>query len=397
MDKPTVTGPAAGPSVVGLFFGWKVIVSALLLLVYFSTPRIYNLFTYHYYTEFKSMTGSRSAAELPLRAAAPFSHWDGQNYLGLAEYGYDGFLLEAWAFYPLLPMLMRAGHVVVHSYFGAGMLVLSLAAFGFLWFYVRLGCELLPANGALLAALLVLCFPTAFFLATIYTEALFLCLLFGFLYFFEVRRSLVCLVFAFLLPLCRAQGFFLPVALIGYVAWQYWRGREALPPWRLVTLALVAFALGIGSCLLFYKVAVGDALAAFHAQQNYIFANRLSNLFAPLHFLRMMQTPSEEFFAYRCGIVDRGFIVLMLAAIPLVLRLRNRLWSMLYLVLAVVPALMGEAGSYARFALVAFPFVSFALVHWLAGQREWVFWLAAASAAVQGVFIYRFAVNLWVG
>lgn len=59
-------------------------------------------------------------------------------------------------------------------------------------------------------------------------------------------------------------------------------------------------------------------------------------------------------------------------------------------------AYSGSAGSYARFALLAFWLASIPLTSLLRRRPKALIGVAAAMAAVQVVLLARFALNLWV-
>jgi len=109
------------------------------------------------------------------------NRWDAPHYLRIAEVGYratgeDRLFI---VFFPLYPLAIRIFHFVVPSYFVSALVVSSLASVAagfFLQALVRLDGDDEDANRSLWYLFL---FPTAYFLALPYTEALFLALVLG--------------------------------------------------------------------------------------------------------------------------------------------------------------------------------------------------------------------------
>ncbi len=207
---------------------------------------------------------------------APAARWDAFWYLRIATDGYGTPHDHAQAaFYPLYPLLMRAGGWVVGSPLVAGILV-SLACFlGALVLLHRLVALELGDAYARPAVLLTAFFPSALFFSAVYSESLFLLLSVG--AFLAARRERWALAGALggLAALTRNSGVLLalPLALL------FLYGPRAggtpvalrarwLPRYRLTPQALwLAFVpLGLALYLGWSAVALGDAFAPYHAQ-----------------------------------------------------------------------------------------------------------------------------------
>ena len=114
----------------------------------------------------------------------PLLNWDAQHYLVLSDYGYshDYDRTSGRQFYPLYPLLIRAASIFMPPVAAALVLNYVLAA-GFCVFLFRLA-EHLRCPRPQLAVLIVMTFPTAFFMSAAYSEPLFLFLFMGFAYHF---------------------------------------------------------------------------------------------------------------------------------------------------------------------------------------------------------------------
>ena len=118
------------------------------------------------------------------------SRWDTGFYLGIAGEGYrvDGPGLPSVAFFPLLPLLIRALAPLTRDPIAAGLLVTNLAL---LWASILLYRLVEGEHGGAVAERSVwylLIFPASFFGSAIYSESLFLLGAIGALFLARQRR-----------------------------------------------------------------------------------------------------------------------------------------------------------------------------------------------------------------
>jgi mannosyltransferase PIG-V len=172
------------------------------------------------------------------------------------------------AFFPAMPMLMRPVAAVLGLHDRApthdvrmvralwGGVLISLAAFLWaLYYIIRLGRDLVGAEAAENAALLLSAYPFALFFSAPYTESLFLLSTVGAFFHFRRREWMASSLWGLLLGLTRPNGCFasLPLAILG--AQQLWQRREegangGLSGWKPVGIRLLAAAMpGIGMLL----------------------------------------------------------------------------------------------------------------------------------------------------
>jgi hypothetical protein len=220
--------------------------------------------------------------ELPAR-------WDAGWYGGIALDGYaweNSFeRQQAIAFFPALPLLSRAVAVAFGTDgFGltrsaratrvtwAAMLISALSFLWGLYYFVRLGEDLIGHERAANAALLLAAYPFSLFYSAPYTEALFLLGAVATCFHFLRREWVAACLWGLLVGLTRPNGCFLSVALV-LLAWQQLRGGDSPRGpqlWRDAFVRLGAAAMpGIGMLIytayLYQLTGVWFAWARSHA------------------------------------------------------------------------------------------------------------------------------------
>jgi len=323
----------------------------------------------------------------------PFANWDGQHYALLADRGYEG-NPHSHAFFPLYPAAIRTVQFILGDVYLSGLVLNLLLSYLFCELFHRYARHFLPERAAFGALVLVLCYPTAFYTTVMYSEALFLLLLLGFLYFWDARKSYFSVPFALLIPLARGQAVFVMAAWLIVLAIRYIQGKSI--NYRHEACNLIAFIAG-GLCYLaFFHVAVGDALAGVKSQNTFIFGNSLANIFNPGHFLAYLASEIQGLFSYTHSLTDKIFVIATLLAIGIVAKTRNPLWIVFYVMLIYPTAAMGTGGAFSRFSLLAAPILALAVWMRYAKRERLIYALGAVLFAVQVFFAGRFALNLWV-
>lgn len=196
------------------------------------------------------------------------SRWDTGFYLSIADegYRYEGVDLPSVAFFPLLPLLIRAVGSFTGDPLVAGLIVANLALLGAtMLLYLLVEGEWGDAV-ADRAVWYLLIFPTAFFGSAVYTESLFLLLAIASLYLARKGLWESAAMLGALAALTRFVGIIVAPVLL--VEWWVQRRRHvarARPPlWAL--LAPAAVLLGTGAYMAYLWQAFGDPLAFAHAQ-----------------------------------------------------------------------------------------------------------------------------------
>jgi len=216
----------------------------------------------------------RLTLDVPAGSMSIWSHWDGEQYVGLALRGY----LQppsnvSPAFFPMYPLLIRS----FSELFGGPLTKDALSLWGPLVSLLFLPCALyfiydmaFQEWGKAVADRSVLTlafFPTAFFLNAAYTESLFLAVSAGSLWAIRVRRNLLlACVLAGCAAATRNIGVFLAVPIL--IEWIKAGGlAERRTRWRGVYLALAPSGLIVYMGYLW--VTFGDPLLFYSEQKNW--------------------------------------------------------------------------------------------------------------------------------
>jgi len=316
-----------------------------------------------------------------------FINWDGQHYLKLAINGYPVPADPSAAFHPLFPALIALGMLLGLNPIAAGLVVVTVCS---ALVFVLLA-RLIPHDEKGPSSLwLLACFPTAFYLSVVYAEALFLAALLGL--FWSLRapeRAGYALMCAALLPLARGQGFWLIFPIV--VAWIFKSVDR-----RSLAAASAGWVLGVALYFGFFQWRYGDPFAGFAAQQAFVFRNAIENLVDLPRFVDFLLKPPARFL----DTVNSGLDKLMIAVSVLALALGIRRSPDLFVAatwacLALLPALMGEGGSYARHALAAWACFALAAGPALKPGLKWA--ILVPGFALQVCLAFYFGGNRWVG
>lgn len=154
-----------------------------------------------------------------------FARYDAGWYHGIASIGYDykGVGRNNLAFFPVYPLLMRAGGWVIggrqQDYYFAGIVISWLAFAGAMTMLYRLALLDLPKPAALRAVMYCAAFPFAYFFGMVYSESLFLLALVTAVYALRTQRLLVAAIGGAVMTATRVTGL-MAVPGLALIAWQ---------------------------------------------------------------------------------------------------------------------------------------------------------------------------------
>jgi hypothetical protein len=326
-----------------------------------------------------------------------WNRWDAHHYLRLAEVGYvtsspfpNGDDPLYIVFFPFFPAAVRLVSFVVRDVVASGLFVSLLATIGAAWFLQRLVALDAGDDEGWRAVVLLFAFPTAYFLAAPYSEALFLFAVLGSIYAARTNMWFRSGLFGILATGTRVTGIALLPALIAEAM-----SGDAPRGVRVRRLALTG--LSVAGLLLYFAINLivwDDPLHFLQVQRSHWY----QHLVVPWQPL----TDSVEAlasgdgrdplitFVHRMRLV--GFVFAVPVLIAAVRRLRTADWiyglSGFVLILSASWLL-----SLPRYLLVLYPI--FMVGAKLTASLRVFVPVVAASVALQVVFFLKYAVGGW--
>ncbi len=191
-----------------------------------------------------------------------------QNYNDIPNY----------AFFPLYPLLVRAGiELVGMGRYFTGLLVSNLLFAGFIYVaYVHLrrtrvafDVAMWPVMWPMMWVVFAVLFPLSFTFSAIYSESLFALLAVSSLGLLQARRPLAAAVVAALMTATRPTGILMLPIIVFDRAMHLWHHRHRADRLTLLGEVLLPIAiapLGLSAYMLAQYLALGDALAFNHVQ-----------------------------------------------------------------------------------------------------------------------------------
>jgi hypothetical protein len=325
------------------------------------------------------------------------SRWDTGFYLSIADEGYknDAVPFPSTAFWPLLPLLMRALGWLLGSTAVAGVLIANLALLGAMMLLYRLADEEWGAEVATRSVWYMLIYPASFFGSAIYTESLFLLCAIGALYL--ARRG--AWESAGLLGAAGALARLVGVIMAPVLLAEWWRQRRAGGrPSPVAILAVTMVPLGTLAYMLYLYLSFGDALAFVHASAAWEREPQ-----SPLMLVaELVATPEggwpQALLAGRFRVsdwIDLSAVVFFLVMGAVLLREGRWPEGLLVTLGVLLPLSSGLLMSQRRYMWVLFP-AFILLARW--GGRAWVDRLVTAvSLTLLALFTALFANGYWVG
>ncbi len=280
-----------------------------------------------------------------------FANFDGVHYLTIVKNGYVGTGLIQ-AFFPVYPFLIKILSFLKLEPIIAGLLISNLAFFGCLYFAKKL--LLLDFNAKITRRFLLILttFPTAFFFGSLYTESLFLLLIFVSLYYFREQKLPISAAISGLASGTRLIGLFL---LPGFLLKKQFK---KLPINKKLVFSLVAI-LGLIIYMSYLWGQFQDPLYFFHVQADFNAGRQESIILLPQVFYRyfkiLISVPVNlKYFSYVQELVltSAAGIILFLASFNSKIDRSYLVFSWLSFLL---PTLTGTFSSMPRYILVCFP------------------------------------------
>lgn len=337
----------------------------------------------------------------------PWHRWDAPHYTDIAVFGYmaedPGTLSAAGyrqvypgdldlyiVFFPLYPWLVAGLNTVLGAPIVAAFVVSSIASLAVAPMLSRLVAADLGLSIGKWSALLLLIFPTAYFLHIGYTESLFLALAFGSLWLARTDRWVGSGILGGLAALTRVNGLVLIPAL-AVEAYLQWRVHRRLDTRWLFAPALVA--VGFGVYLALNLAVYGDAFAFSEIQREHWYKGLSAPWDGIAGILGWLSNPVADT-AFMIGGMELLFVGLGLAAVLASAIWLRPTWTAWMAGNWLLIVSTGFVVSTPRYSLVLFALAVFGAII-LDRWRPLGLVLAGMSALAMAYFTWRFATGLW--
>ena len=139
-----------------------------------------------------------------------WANWDGAHFLSIAQYGYEPFQV---VFFPLYPLLIKFLSLLTTNYFWAGFIISQIFTVISLYYLYKLVLLDYKKNVAEKAVILLITFPTSFYLGAVYSESSFLALTLSSFYYARKKNYILASILAGLSSVTRIIGICVIVAI----------------------------------------------------------------------------------------------------------------------------------------------------------------------------------------
>lgn len=291
-----------------------------------------------------------------------FARYDSGWYHGIASQGYiyGAGGRNNLAFFPVYPMLMRAGGTLLggrqEDYYFAGIVVSWLAFAAAMTVLYRVALLDLPRPAAIRAVMYAAAFPFAYFFGMVYSESVFLLAMVLTVYALRTRKWVVAALSGAAMTATRVTG----VMAIPGLALIAWRVAGADRRSQMLAVAAVAGSMaGIGLYSLFNYQISGTPFAWYDAITFWGYRPGGNPLGGVLGLLQALVTRPYQFLATeRMAPYDTLNAVSALGAlalVPLIVRRFNAGYALIVLAGLLLPLSSGQFEGLGRYCSVQFP------------------------------------------
>lgn len=276
------------------------------------------------------------------------ANFDGEHYLSITKYGYKEF---EYAFFPVFPLIIKLLTYLTQNVLLSGVIISTTSAALLLIILYKLFSLDYKEEKVLKGIILLLAFPTAFFLLSIYTESFFLCLVAGSFFLARKNKFLYAGLVGSLASATRLVGIFLLPALI--IMWL--RGERKWVDF----FSILIIPLGLLTVMAFNFIQTGNPIFFISAQPNFG-ANRSGGEIILLpqviyRYIKIFLTISPFSYAFFISIQEfiwTGIFIGLLIKFFKKMRPEYFVFSIGSLL---IPTFTGTLSSMPRYALAAFP------------------------------------------
>lgn len=284
-----------------------------------------------------------------------FGNFDGVHYLRIAKFGYEAQFSQA--FFPLYPILIKLFSFGQY-YFWSGFLVSNLLFLGSLIVYYKLLLLDFPKQTVLRSVILLICFPTAYYFGSIYTESLFMFLVLSCLYALRKGNFLLAGLLIGLSSATRIMG----ISLLPVFVYELWLVRKEI---RVVSeafvkaiLGLLVLPLGILFYMFFLDVYFFDKVL-FLSAQPFFGAERSSWPLITLpqvlfRYLKIFMSVTPVSVTFLNALLEFAMTVGALLLVTVSIKRLRLSYLWFSLACLIIPTMTGTLSSMPRYALMSF-------------------------------------------
>lgn len=381
-------------SILGLFISWRV---SIQLIAWLSTTRL-NLLKDQAYPWIQSFAW---AEKIPSWLSY-WTKWDSGWYLSIAERGYFWDGPHTWSsvvFFPFYPVAIRFLAKIIqffteYNFVLAGLIISNLALlFSCFYIYRLVRCDF-DKRKAFRAVFYLLIFPTSVFLASLYTESLFLLLCLASFYYARQQKWITSSICGGLAALTKPLGVFLFFILL----FEYLEQRKfnlAKIKASVFSLFLTPFGLLLFMSHLYDKFK--NPFLFIFAQESWGRKLQISEAltFTWQNFKNLISKPSQNMAYLTSNLFDYAFLFLFFVLAIFVFLLLRKSYGLYMLLGLFIPLTTGQMLSMSRYVLILFPaFIFLALL----GKNKVInYTIVILFSMLSSLFITMFVNSYWVG
>ncbi len=326
--------------------------------------------------------------------------FDGVHYITIIQNGYFGTGLIQ-AFFPVYPLLVYLFNWISNPIV-IGILLSHFFFIGALYLWVLLLKKQNIKLSWIEMILPFLLFPSAFFFGAVYTESLFLFLVFLCLFLLKQKKLFYATIIAALASATRVVGIMLvPMMMVGvYVDWKQQKFRNALSVIKNLGISAIG-SIGLLTYMAYLWIVFHDPLYFLHVQNEFGGGRQEQFILLPQVLYRYvkifiaMPGWSWSYYAYAQELAITLLVVGVLSWITYK-HWRSQLAELIFAWgIVLLPPLTGTLQSMPRYVLVAFP----VFVAWVGLRKTHapVYWALCAFSAVFLILnILLFIQGMWI-
>lgn len=297
---------------------------------------------------------------------SPWANFDGVYYLVIATSGYT---IDNSVFFPLLPLLIKGfifpfGNIKPLDpieFFIAFILVsiFSLIALVFLYKLVKIDYS---KNVAVWSVIFLLIYPTSFFLATIYSESLFLMLLFISFYFARKKKWFLASLSGVLLTATRFVG----IAILPALIYEFWKEEKILFTKKIAFLFLIP--VGLVSYMWYNYINWHSPLHFIDAQGTFANGRSVHQIIFPLQtifrYIKILIILPKTQYEWWIALLELSTFIFTSVLLFIAWKKKIRMSYLIFSVITyLIPILTGTFTGLPRYVLPIFPmFMALALI-----------------------------------